>query len=119
MAVSTFTRPSDFSSATISEILKKANEDVLFIADARLQVEPDERLFERMSQPIRESGAGMVYSDSKGHPRIDYQLGSIRDNFDFGPIVAISAAAARAVWEDGKMRWAGLYDLRLRISERF
>lgn len=119
MAVPTLICPPDLSSATISEILSKAHEDVLFIADPRLPIEPGEGMFERLSRPIRESRAGMVYSDSTGHPRIDYQLGSIRDNFDFGPVVAISTTAARNVWEDAKTRWAGLYDLRLRISERF
>jgi hypothetical protein len=72
-----------------------------------------------MSQVLRETGAGWVYSDSAGHPRIDYQPGSIRDTFDFGPVVAIPVKAAwKAGMEEG-LRWGGLYDLRLRISERF
>src|SRR5207249_2476680 len=60
-------------------------------------------------------GAGWVYSDSIGHPRIDYQRGSIRDNFDFGAVVAVPV---RAVAELTESRWGGLYDLRLRISEK-
>jgi hypothetical protein len=88
MGVPILTRPPDFSSATISEILKNASEDVLFLADPRLNVEPDPGLFDRMSRAITDSPAGLVYSDSKDHPRIDYQIGSIRDNFDFGPIIA-------------------------------
>ena len=40
----------------------------------------------------------MIYSDFKDeidqelsdHPLIDYQLGSIRDNFDFGPVLMVS-----------------------------
>jgi hypothetical protein len=119
MAAPTFIRPPEFSSSTISEILSSAREEVLFIADPRLQVEPGPRLFERMSQALADSGTGLVYSDSKDHPRIDYQLGSIRDNFDFGPVIGVSTAAARQVWEGGTFRWAGLYDLRLRLSERY
>ena len=118
MGVPILTRPPDFSSATISEILTNASEDVLFLADPRLNVEPDPGLFDRMSRAITDSRAGLVYSDSKDHPRIDYQIGSIRDNFDFGPIIAISTGAARQVWQGGTFRWAGLYDLRLRLSEQ-
>src|SRR5262245_41750302 len=71
-------------------------------------------MFERIEQVIRETGSGLVYSDSAGHPRIDYQLGSIRDNFDFGPVVAVRARAIVGLKES---RWGGLYELRLRISE--
>ena len=73
-------------------------------------------MFERMSRVLEESAAGMVYADAVDRPRIDYQIGSIRDNFDFGPVLAISVTRARAV-ELGDWRWGGLYDLRLRLSE--
>ena len=52
-------------------------------------------MFDRMAQVIRETGAGWVYADAAGHPRIDYQRGSIRDGFDFGPVVGVSVQAAR------------------------
>jgi Glycosyl transferase family 2 len=72
-------------------------------------------MFERMSQVMRETGAGWVYSDSVGHQRIDYRPGSIRDNFDFGPVIAVRVKAIAGLSES---RWGGLYDLRLRISEK-
>src|SRR5881394_3747537 len=111
------TYPKDFSSRAISEILDHAATDVVFLADPRIQIEPEPALFERLRLAVRGSEAGLVYCDSVGHPRIDYQRGSIRDNFDFGPVLAVSAPAARQVWEGGESRWAGLYDLRLRLSE--
>ena len=74
-------------------------------------------MFERMSHIIRDLGAGIVFSDAIGRPRIDYQTGSIRDNFDFGPVVALSVTAARAVQLETNAKWGGMYDLRLRISE--
>jgi len=107
----------DFSSSAISEILETAAADVVFIGDPRVRITPGPRMFDRMRQVIRESAAGLVYSDSAGHPRIDYQLGSIRDGFDLGPVVAVSVEAARQVWKDAGCRWGGLYDLRLRLSE--
>jgi hypothetical protein len=71
-----------------------------------------------MEQAMRDSGAGWVYSDAVGHPRIDYRPGSLRDTFDFGPVVAISVPAAREAGLEPGLRWGGLYDLRLRLSER-
>jgi len=100
-------------------MLTTAASDVLFLGDSRVRIEPGSDMFQQMSSAIAERGAGLVYSDSEGHPRIDYQLGSIRDNFDFGPVVAVSVPAARAVWQSDAFRWAGVYDLRLRLSERF
>src|SRR5262245_43901028 len=73
---------------------------------------------ERMAEVICETGAGWVYADAVGHPLIDYQGGSIRDNFDFGPLVAVSVQAAREAGIDGSSKWGALYDLRLRISEK-
>ena len=111
--------PADQSSASLRKLMNDASSDVLFIGDPRVNIEPGPRMFERMSQVIRESGAGMVYSDAVGHPRIDYQRGSIRDTFDFGPVVAVSLEAARAAGLESDWRWGGLYDLRLRISEKY
>jgi len=109
--------PSDQSSASFSKLMNEASSDVLFVGDPRVNIEAGPRMFERMSSVIRESGAGIVYSDAVGHPRIDYQRGSIRDTFDFGPVVAVSLEAARAAGLESDWRWGAFYDLRLRISE--
>jgi hypothetical protein len=69
-------------------------------------------------QVVREIGAGCVYADAAGYPRIDYQTGSIRDEFDFGPVLAVSVETAREAGIDSDWKWGGLYDLRLRISEK-
>jgi Glycosyl transferase family 2 len=112
--------PSSSSSAVLRQLLRNDGPDIVFIGDPRTTVEPGVHMFDRMRQVMRESGAGWVYSDSVGHPRIDYQSGSLRDNFDFGPIVAVSAAAVQESWPatSPDYRWGGLYDLRLHISER-
>jgi glycosyltransferase involved in cell wall biosynthesis len=75
------------------------------------------------------SGAGLVYSDSRQvvgaeiieRPKINYQSGSLRESFDFGPAVLVSKRAAEeAVRRHGPIaqdtRWGGFYDLRLRLS---
>src|SRR4029077_10324089 len=106
--------PEDYSSATIQRLLDAADSDVLFLGDPRVKIEPGPRLFDRMSQVIHETGAGWVYADAVGHPRIDYQRGSIRDGFDFGPVVGVSVEAARQSGIDSPWKWGALYDLRLR-----
>jgi hypothetical protein len=110
--------PEDNSSASIQRLLDAADSDVLFIGDPSVDIEPGPRMFDRMAQVMRETGAGWVYADAVGHPRIDYQRGSIRDRFDFGPVVGLSVQAARQSGFDSTWKWGGLYDLRLRISEK-
>jgi hypothetical protein len=109
--------PKDYSSASIQGLLDAADSDILFLGDPRVSIEPGPRTLDRMAQVIRESGSGWVYADAVGHPRIDYQSGSIRDGFDFGPVVGVSVRAGRQSGIDNAWKWGGLYDLRLRISE--
>jgi hypothetical protein len=94
----------------------------------RTDVRPDPRAPDRLFSAAEATGAGMVYADYaeicgetlREHPVNDYQSGSIRDSFDFGPLILIStAAASRVIRKYGPLppsHWAGWYDLRLRIS---
>ena len=108
--------PNDASSASLLELAAQTGSDILFIGDPKVNIEPTEHMFARMAQVIQDTGAGWVYSDSVGHPRIDYQPGSIRDNFDFGSVVAVPRKLVSNLAES---RWGALYDLRLRISENY
>jgi hypothetical protein len=84
---------------------------------------------ERMIQVAEDSGAGLVYADyfevkagsRKGHPLCDYQIGSVRDDFDFGPLLLVRTEAARQAIQEGDTGYehAGLYDLRLKISRKY
>jgi hypothetical protein len=111
--------PKDYSSPSIQGLVDAADSDVLFLGDPHVDLEPGPRMFDRIARVLRESGAGWVYADALGHPRIDYQSGSIRDGFDFGPVVGVSVQAARQSVIDSAWKWGGLYDLRLRISEKY
>jgi hypothetical protein len=82
---------------------------------------------ERIASVAGATGEGMVYSDyreSKGpspvpHPVIDYQEGSIRDDFDFGSVVTLeSSALKRGAKEIDNHRHAGFYALRLAIARQ-
>jgi GT2 family glycosyltransferase len=100
---------------------------ILFFPDAA-GVYPDLRAPNRLVETAGATGAGAVYADYaeirgetlREHPVNDYQAGSLRDGFDFGPLVLLSTAAARrAIRKYGKIpayRRAGWYDLRLKIS---
>ncbi len=82
---------------------------------------------ERFLELSSGSGAAMVYSDYfdriegklSGHPVIDYQSGSLRDDFEFGPVLffdsRILIQAAGSISES--LAFAGLYQLRLNASQ--
>lgn len=58
------------------------------------------------------------------HPTIEYTIGSIRDDFDFGPIVLIKTEHLKEYAQkiDSQLEYAAFYDLRLfltRISNPF
>jgi hypothetical protein len=79
-------------------------------------------------QLCNDSGAGMVYSDyfemkegnRQPHPVIDYQDGSLRDDFDFGSLLFYKAGALKDAVSRMAVpyKFAGLYDLRLKVSQK-
>ncbi len=85
---------------------------------------------ERMIQVMEMSGATMVYADHFNKiktddqwsiseaPVIDYQIGALRDDFDFGAVMLWNTAKLQALVAemDTDYEFAGLYDLRLRAS---
>lgn len=82
---------------------------------------------QRLRQCANDTGAAIVYSDyldgeGNPHPLIDYQLGSLRDDFDFGPVVllngkSLAGMAARMEQQTPELEYGGWYDLRLRLVE--
>lgn len=84
------------------------------------------RAIERMLRAAIDSGADFVYShryvtkqgETLAVPTNEYQEGSVRDDFDFGPLVLIRAEAIRQflATEPEEMQHAALYQLRLYIS---
>lgn len=83
---------------------------------------------ERMVRIADDSDAGMVYADHynvvggnrTNAPVIDYQVGSLRDDFDFGSVLMFNAAAFKdaVARMDKDYEFAGLYDLRLKVSQK-
>lgn len=75
------------------------------------------------------NGVGMIYSDYlewkdgqlKKHPVIDYQLGSVRDDFDFGSVLLFNSqylkrAVTSMIREKLDYHYAALYATRLFIA---
>lgn len=97
---------------------------VLFSHDSLI---PGQDCFRRMADIGDATGAAMLYSDFRRRdtdgktqmcPVIDYQQGSLRDDFEFGPLVAFNTAMLRKAAADMTDDYAaaGFYDLRLRLS---
>jgi len=101
---------------------------LLMIPDARgLDIPPSS--LERLLEVARITGAGLVYADFRDrgtdgrlheHPLIDYSSGSIRDAFDFGPLMLFSvpaiSQALNTCGEIPPLEFTALYDLRLKMS---
>ena len=116
------------SSATVRAMaahVGKNAEFVLFYTKTNT-LEPGYYALHRFVEIARDSHAGMLYADHytvvegerKNSPVIDYQEGSLRDDFDFGSLLFYNAAdfVKAAADVKGDYTAAGLYELRLAIS---
>ncbi len=128
--VQEITAPANLPGEAVNDLLYSTQAKYLLLTFAGSAITLGARTIERFVQLADDTGAALVYSDfrevnEKGetsdHPLIDYQLGSIRDNFDFGSVLLLSRAAALAALAkhgaiSGDLQWGGLYDLRLKLS---
>lgn len=116
-----------WSTKTIQEISKYSDTEYSLIITNETKTEFGQFAIERFYNIANDVNAGMVYSDyyevkenqRSQHPVIDYQSGSLRDDFNFGSVLfynstALKEAASRM---KGNYSFAGLYDLRLKVSE--
>lgn len=117
------------STQTIRAIAGQAREDCVILSTTASPIHLDPFALERMRQVLYDSGAGWVYADYRedtgerveNRPLIDYQEGSLRDDFDFGRILLVRTEAYQETCARmaGDYTYAGLYDLRLKLSERW
>lgn len=114
------------SSATMRAIAGATTSDYALLYNKTNRLDLGYLALERMLRIAADTGAGMLYSDyvtevdgkRTNAPTIDYQEGSLRDDFNFGSLVLFNSSvlrfAARELRADYKA--AGFYDLRLHIS---
>ena len=116
------------STATLLRVAGQAKADYVVLVTKPTALTLGEGAIERMMQVAGDADAPMVYADhwevsgrqTEKHPAIDYQLGSVRDDFDFGSVLLIRGDLLRR-WSQQSpepYQWAGLYDLRLYLSRQ-
>ena len=115
------------SSNTVSSIAENTDADYVIICTKATPIRWGLYALERFLRTADDTGAVMVYSDHysvqegklEKHPVIDYQAGSLRDDFDFGSLWLVKAQNLldyAAQQDRQEYQFAGLYDLRLYLS---
>lgn len=117
------------STKTLKEIAGCAETPFMLLSiDASTAIEISPDAFSRMASVMSDTGAAIVYSDYliaeedgilTTQQCTDYLIGSVRDDFNFGPAALVNTAflskAVEKMEEDYKH--AAWYDARLRLSE--
>lgn len=115
------------ASSDVRKILSSMRGQNILLNLSGREVSISPEAIERLQECARSTGAGMVYSDYLKSmdtyaivpaPLIDIQAGSLRDDFDFGALVLLTAAGTDAYLasEGALFRTAGFYQMRLAIQ---
>ena len=114
--------------ATIKQVAAAAQSEYTLFYTKSTDLRLVHYALERMVQLGKDSGATLLYADHfrekngvvEPHPVIDCQLGSVRDDFDFGGLLLIRTEALQSAVAamDTDHQFAGLYDLRLKLSQQ-
>ncbi len=117
-----------FSGETIHKIAAKSTGNFSLIYTKTSALKLGQFALNRFVQVATDTQASLTYSDSKvikngqveNHPVIDYQEGSLRDDFDFGSLLFIDSKALKkaVISIDITNQYAALYSLRLALSEQ-
>ncbi|MCH5346096.1 MAG: glycosyltransferase [Muribaculaceae bacterium] len=115
------------STADVKAIAASATAPYTLIYTGVNHLQPGYLALERLVHIANDTDAAMLYSDYyaatadgtvKNAPVIDYQEGSLRDDFEFGGMILFKTAKLREAVEQLKTDYdfAGLYSLRLALS---
>ena len=117
-----------YSSDTLKKVIDKCKTDFMLMIPGDNKIEIEEKSLVRFLEKANKENAGIVYSDfydkanaiQVEHPLIDYQLGSIRDDFDFGSVILFNKKATNEFLHQKRdYRFAGFYSLRLMVSRGY
>ncbi|MGM9774076.1 MAG: glycosyltransferase family 2 protein [Candidatus Egerieousia sp.] len=113
---------------TLRKIAEKSDCDYTLIYTKQTTLSLGYLALERMVEVAQCTGASMVYADHyafmegerKNFPVIDYQAGSLRNDFNFGSVLLYKTSALKAAVKRMKVnyKFAALYDLRLKVSQK-
>ncbi len=112
--------------ATIKIMATKSQTEFTLLYTRQSPLRLSQYALDRFIRVAEDTGSGLVYSNylavkagvTENHPVIDYQAGSLRDDFNFGSLLffrkeTFKEAAANV---DETLKHAGLYALRLNLS---
>lgn len=115
------------SSATMRTIASYVDSNYILLYTKHTTLELGYFALDRMVQLLSDANAGMVYADhyqivgdvKTNAPVIDYQPGSLRDDFNFGSVLLFETESFKQAVSKMKQdfKFAGLYDLRLKLSQ--
>ena len=116
------------STSGIKTITKQSDTEFILLYTKPYPLQLGHKAIERMADYLAPQNSGMAYSDHyiikenirSPHPVIDYQEGSVRDDFDFGSLIMFRTDIFRKATECLKTQkdymYSGLYALRLAVS---
>ena len=118
------------STDTLSEIISRSDTPYTLLYLKPQPLELGYKALERMCDYLADTDSGMVYADRyvwkdgcrNEHPVTDYQEGSVRDDFDFGPLLLIKTSRLQEAFhlmaDDGHPAYvhSAFYALRLTLS---
>ena len=115
------------SSATIAAIAQNAKADYALLQIRPREIQMAKGTLDRMLRIASDSDAAMIYADHNDlidgklqpHPVIDYQIGSVRDDFDLGSLILVKTSLLQAFASqagEGDYKFAAVYALRLFLS---
>ena len=118
------------ASATLKDIANKATAPYTLLYLKSQFIKLGYLALDRMITLGDITEAGMIYADHynlaadgtrSDAPVIDYQMGSLRDDFNFGSVILFRTESLKAAANMMKADYqaAGFYDLRLKIAEKF
>ncbi|MCK5775435.1 MAG: glycosyltransferase family 2 protein [Bacteroidales bacterium] len=117
------------SSASVKAIAEKSDADYSMIITKEVSISFGYFAIERFEYIASSSNAGIVYSNYSDsvdgklskHPVIAYQAGSLRDDFNFGPMMFVNAEALKEAAANFTEEFdhAGIYSMRLSISNNW
>lgn len=111
----------------IKALQQSAEGEYIAVITKPVEIELGQNTLQRLEYVARATGAGMVYCNYRrlnpdgtleSVPTIEYQEGSLRDDFDFGPLWVVSVEALKSV-SVSNLKFAELYDFRLKLSQKY
>ncbi|MBE6329824.1 MAG: glycosyltransferase family 2 protein [Bacteroidales bacterium] len=115
------------SSDTMKRIAMFARSEYILFCQMPCAFSLGQHAISRMEYALENSQYSMLYSDyyiikeekQEKVPTIDYQKGSVRDDFAFGPLLFFRASTFKRIVESEPTQYfcSGLYDVRLKLSE--